>query len=145
MATWKKVVLGFLVVIVAIFPVFPQTSAVHALSNNENSIVLPIGNELSDDELFVVEGEIPWWAWVIVVAVVGGISVGGSYCIIEAMHGRTPRWDVGMALFGFGTLVTAIGFYASVRASTSSHKILADLVPYSSANLIPENAARWRF
>lgn len=73
MAAWKKVALVALGGLVGLVPAFTQLSYAQALS--ESVSVLPLGEELPDEELLEVKGE--WfWFWVILWELVVGALTG---------------------------------------------------------------------
>ncbi len=139
MARWMKVLAVVLAAVVGLVPVINQIGYASYLE----SPVLPTGREATDEDLEDIIGEV---SWLLIAAIIVAISIPASYCIVEAMEGRTPRWDIALALLGLGTVVAVAGYYAAKTSTppSDSQSLLMDLVgPYRS--LPPENAARWRF
>jgi hypothetical protein len=73
MATWKKVVVVALAVVVLVLPVFAQVTVAEEVQS-----VLPAGEELLDTELLGAEGEVaPILVALLDAGIAGGAAAGG--------------------------------------------------------------------
>lgn len=72
MARLMQVMAVALAVVVAVVPAFAQVTNAQAVSGS--AAILPVGEELPDEELLEVDGEF-WWFWIVALAVAGALSV----------------------------------------------------------------------
>ncbi len=84
MARWKKALVLGLVVSVGAVPALARTEA------QQTSVPLPQGDEIGDDELLQVEGEL-WWFIIAVLAGAAGGAAGGA--IFENWFDEEPGID----------------------------------------------------
>jgi hypothetical protein len=138
MATWMKALVVALAAVVGLVPAFARVSAAQAVQ--EALATLPVGDELSDEELLQTDGEGFWFT---ILALVMAIAPATAYCIKEAVEGRTPRWQTALALLGWGFVYAATVLYA--KSKVDADKTIQDVIPLQYRTLPPENAARWRF
>lgn len=75
MARWMKVLAVALAAVVSVAPAFAQLS--HAQAFHEPVLVVPAGDEVLDEELLEVQGELVWWVKLLLAELFIGLVAGG--------------------------------------------------------------------
>ncbi len=112
MATWIKGLAVALAAMVGLVPAFAQVSYAWAVSVQQVTVTLPQGDELSDGELFEVDGEADPLT-IVAAGIVGG-AIGAVLDVAKQLgtEGKVGGKEVAMA-FGAGFVGGAIGVTAA--------------------------------
>jgi len=113
MATWKKVVLVGLAAVVGWVPTIAQLSYAQEIQVQGASAVLPDGDELPDEELVSVEGEVDLLTIAAAAVAGAGLGAAGDLFVqgVEIAAGQRESIDwvqVGKAA-GIGAVTGAVG------------------------------------
>jgi len=78
-----RILLVTLLVFSCAIPLRVAATAAPLVGGEPFPVPLPVGREMTDDELLDVEGELVWFVGLIIVAVAAGVGAGGATAVHE--------------------------------------------------------------
>ena len=113
MSRWMQMVAVALVAVVGLVPAFAQVGYAQVLPSS--SVVLPVGDELGEEDLLDAEGE--FWHWIVAAAL--GLAWAIVWTIYDAFFDGEPGFQHTRTIVGGSLLVYAGTFAVGAQISTA--------------------------
>lgn len=112
MFRWMKVAAVALAAVVGLVPAFAQLSYAQTVSSS--LVVLPVGDELEEEDLLNAEGE--FWHWIVAAAL--GVAHAIAWTIYDAFFDGEPGFQHTRTIIGGSLLVYGGSFILGGQIST---------------------------